>query len=593
MKLAVLALGLLGCNAQETVCPTSWGEGKNKCFKFIGKRMKLKEAAISCKQIGGTLFAPSDETEISQLQEVARRKAFGLRWPSHQLWIGYKIKNTGSTAFPPAVVGLRGNDPPQWLEESKLTATLWDGNVKKLIRYKRNIKAQMKNIKMIKGKWSLTKPGLRTFGGAAVCEMPKPKVAVGNPDVCWQPQSDIYDSLAYTGDLSFTEQGYECAAWDDESTHAHKWSSVGSHNYCRNPDGEATGPWCYVNNEEKWDFCGVPKCKEPENEFVAAQSQCGRRPIIDEANLIRVIGGRPAELGEVPYQVRLRYYKKLSIGGKLTDHQCGGTMISSCWAITAAHCIPTEFWFTSKGGGEFWFRVDVGNRFYQKDLDEFKEERAEDYQNHQTLRVKQIIMHPRYTGAENDLALLQLYPTSESGECAVFGDTVQPTCINQENHRFPEGTECTISGWGDINQHDNGIQMPDALMMAKVKIFNFEECAAAYKPLSRYLKTRKHVCAKGDGIDTCQGDSGGPLVCFIDDGRNQNTESTEDSQKNAGQQAFLAGVVSFGAGCAKEEFAGVYVPTSYFYDWIKKEVDKAGPSEFKPEMVCRDAQCRS
>ena len=55
----------------------------------------------------------------------------------------------------------------------------------------------------------------------------------------------------------------------------------GSHNYCRNPTNETTGPWCYVNNEEKWDFCDVPKCIQTHNEFTASQANCGKRPLLD------------------------------------------------------------------------------------------------------------------------------------------------------------------------------------------------------------------------------------------------------------------------------------------------------------------------
>ena len=66
-------------------------------------------------------------------------------------------------------------------------------------------------------------------------------------------------------------------------------------------------------------------------------------------------------------------------------------------------------------------------------LDDIKPDREADFSNHQTLRVKQVIVHPRYITAAtgNDVALLQLYPSSEDGTCAVFGDTVQPACINQ------------------------------------------------------------------------------------------------------------------------------------------------------------------
>ena len=103
-------------------------------------------------------------------------------------------------------------------------------------------------------------------------------------------------------------------------------------------------------------------------------------------------------------------------------------------------CFSIQKRFTNKGGGEFWFRVDVGNRFYQHDLSS-NEYPAEDLQNHQSLRVKKIILHPKYNGVEHDLALIQLYPSSESGECAVFSDQIQPTCINQEHHRFKEWSQ--------------------------------------------------------------------------------------------------------------------------------------------------------
>merc|ERR1712179_482006 len=39
------------------------------------------------------------------------------------------------------------------------------------------------------------------------------------------------------------------------------FSSIGDHNYCRNPDNEDEGPWCYTTDPNKrWEFCDVPLC---------------------------------------------------------------------------------------------------------------------------------------------------------------------------------------------------------------------------------------------------------------------------------------------------------------------------------------------
>jgi len=36
-------------------------------------------------------------------------------------------------------------------------------------------------------------------------------------------------------------------------------------NYCRNPDNEPEGPWCYTTNASvRWDYCDVPGCYKGE-----------------------------------------------------------------------------------------------------------------------------------------------------------------------------------------------------------------------------------------------------------------------------------------------------------------------------------------
>ena len=58
-------------------------------------------------------------------------------------------------------------------------------------------------------------------------------------------------------------------------------------------------------------------------------------------------------------------------------------------------------------------------------------------------------------------------------------------------------------------------------------------------------------CAGAVGIDACQGDSGGPLYL-----------------RKADNQWIQVGVTSWGVGCAKAGYPGVWTEVSYFLNWI-------------------------
>ena len=53
---------------------------------------------------------------------------------------------------------------------------------------------------------------------------------------------------SYLGKTNVTASGIACQAW---AAFEHSFTYVGEHNYCRNPDGDLGGVWCYTIYQDK------------------------------------------------------------------------------------------------------------------------------------------------------------------------------------------------------------------------------------------------------------------------------------------------------------------------------------------------------
>jgi secreted trypsin-like serine protease len=241
-----------------------------------------------------------------------------------------------------------------------------------------------------------------------------------------------------------------------------------------------------------------------------------------------IVGGTNTTIGANPWQVSLQ-----SSSG---SHFCGGSVLNANWILTAQHCVKSGSTISKPG------RIAAGSTTISGSS------------TGQIRTVAEVIVYPGYVDASKgkDVALLRLStPLDLSGANVRAIGLV--TAADASAGVTNTGVVSRVTGWGTLS---SGGSSPNTLQTVDVNILSNSSAQSSYP---NETITADQLAAAAPGKDSCQGDSGGPLTVL----------------KNGTR--VLAGVVSWGYGCADSRYPGMYARVSSFESWITSNISGTTP----------------
>ncbi|XP_011868435.1 PREDICTED: chymotrypsin-2-like [Vollenhovia emeryi] len=231
----------------------------------------------------------------------------------------------------------------------------------------------------------------------------------------------------------------------------------------------------------------------------------------------RIVEGRLAEPGEIPYQVSIQLIE--------TEHHfCGGSIIDQWHILTAAHCAMP--FVDSKED----ILVSVGVTDLEK--------------SRSIYFVESIYVHEYYDPSDswiNDIALIKLQTPIE------YSRLVAPVEL-MTNQTVEATSIAVVSGYGRL--WFEGRNTPH-LYVTELKITDRASCKRTYAKRGVHVHNTQ-ICANDPTKITgaCQGDSGGPLTV----------------------NGKLIGIVSWAVGCASTTFPSIFTRVPSYIDWIDEHI---------------------
>ncbi|KAL7042172.1 hypothetical protein ACKWTF_001045 [Chironomus riparius] len=235
-----------------------------------------------------------------------------------------------------------------------------------------------------------------------------------------------------------------------------------------------------------------------------------------------IVGGEEAYRYEFPHQTLLGY-----MTGKGIQWACGGSLISSKYVLTAAHCN------------------------YRRSLREIKFvklgmlDRSQDDNDVFIYNVINKIIHPQYDriSFNNDIALLEL------DKDVKFSEYIYPICLPTRQH---DEEKAIVTGLGTTGKDH---AQSEKLLKVVLEKFSHRECQ---EKVPQPIDKASMLCYgdNSDSKDACRGDSGGPIQVPNDD-------ESHCTYK-------IIGVVSFGAlNCGTPGIPSIFVNVYNYLSWIE------------------------